>query len=332
MDPVTRLITYSSSEWETFVDEWVSSLEATYQSVLRYTGAGDMGIDVAGFTDGLFLKGVWDNYQCKHYGSALGPSVAWVEIGKVLWHSFNGDYAPPRAYYFVAPRGTSTSLTKLLGDPAKLKAGLLGAWDRGVRNNIGVDPIELTGDFALYVDNFDFSIFRPVSVRSIIEQHRTTPYFIPRFGGGLPPRPKVGAPPSDISTDESNYVSRLFDAYADHLKTPITSLGALKSHATLNEHFHRSREAFYHAESLRVFARDKVEPGVFESLQNEIYAGVVDTRDAPHADGYQCVVEVTNVAQAMSLDAHPLSPSLMATDRRGICHQLANEERLKWTK
>ena len=50
-------------------------------------------------------------------------------------------------------------------------------------------------------------------------------------------------------------------------------------------HFNRQREAFYQAESLRVFVRDKVEPGTFDRLQEEIFVGVIDTRDARHDDG-----------------------------------------------
>jgi hypothetical protein len=45
----------------------------------------------------------------------------------------------------------------------------------------------------------------------------------------------------------------------------------------LEGHFKRQREAFYHAESLRVFVRDKTEPVTFESLREQIYKGVVDT-------------------------------------------------------
>ena len=32
------------------------------------------------------------------------------------------------------------------------------------------------------------------------------------------------------------------------------------------------------------------------------------------------------------IGAHPLAPSTFVQDKQGICHQLANEDRLKWTK
>lgn len=67
IEPLTRILVYDSTAWETFIDEWVSyCLKSKYQKVLRFTGANDRGIDVAGFVDDKLLEGVWDNYQCKH--------------------------------------------------------------------------------------------------------------------------------------------------------------------------------------------------------------------------------------------------------------------------
>jgi hypothetical protein len=334
IEPLKRLFLYSDVEWESFIDEWASAcLKAKYQKVERFTGANDKGIDIAGFADGKLLMGIWDNYQCKHYDHPLYPSDAWPEIGKILWYSFEGHYKPPHDYFFVAPRGTGTTLNQLLANPTKLKAGLKEVWDSACRDRItSTGSISLTGDFVRYVDQFDFSIFKSMPVREVLDQHKDTPYFVARFGGGLPPRPMPGDPPEDIDATESGYVTQLLAAYADHTKEPIADLGALKKWNKLEHHFKRQREAFYHAESLRVFVRDKVEPGTFESLQEEIYHGVVDTCDAEYTDGYERVVAVTSAAQTLPIDAHPLAPSTFVRDKHGICHQLANVDRLKWTK
>lgn len=139
-------------------------------------------------------------------------------------------------------------------------------------------------------------------------------------------------PPEEIQAHESIYVGKLFEAYSDHTEAPISEYTALKKFAKLDQHFRRQREAFFHAESLRVFVRDKVEPGTFESLQEEIFHAVIDIHDAQHPDGYQRVVAVTTTAQSIPLDAHPLSPSTLTKDKHGICHQLANEDRLQWKK
>ena len=79
-----QILLYSSDEWERFIEEWVHYQRSRYQHVTRLAGSGDMGIDIAGFTDDNGLKGVWENYQCKHYDSSLTPADAIPEIGKCL--------------------------------------------------------------------------------------------------------------------------------------------------------------------------------------------------------------------------------------------------------
>jgi hypothetical protein len=161
IDPIARIATYSSDEWESFIDEWVSSLKKEYKNVLRFTGAGDKGIDIAGFKDVKLLQGIWDNYQCKHYSKPLSASDILPEIGKILWYSFQEDYAPPRACYFVAPKQTSTSLTHLLANADKLKARVIASWDDSVRDKIMATPVPMTGPFATYVKALTSQSFDP---------------------------------------------------------------------------------------------------------------------------------------------------------------------------
>jgi len=331
IEPLTRLMTYDSDEWEKFTNEWVTSLSANYVSVQRFTGSGDKGVDVAAFTNAKQLLGVWHNYQCKHYDKPLGPADAYLEIGKCLWHSFNGDFDPPSRYFFVAPRGVSTRLGLALGNKTKLREGLYKAWEKSVSAKItSIKKVKLAGEFKAYVDAFDLSIFEAAAPLKILEEHRKTPYFVQRFGGGLPARPKVDPLPEDIEAHETVYTKKLFAAYSEHSGVTIRTPKDFTGNTNLRKHFNKSREAFYHSEALRVFVRDKTEPGTFESLQGEVCDAVTDTCDAKHSDGYVRVVAVTDKAQSLKLDAHPLSPSTFPRDLKGICHQLANDDRLDW--
>jgi len=334
MAPLKQLYSYDSDEWEAFILEWAfGALQHAYTSVQRFTGAGDKGVDIAGFSDEKLAYGVWDNFQCKHYGKPLAPSDAWVEIGKMLWYSFQKEFSAPRAYYFVAPREVGTKLRWLLARPEKLKEELFAAWEKNCQKQISSQEVKLEGDFRDYCSSFDYKIFKPATLLDILEQHKTTPYYVLRFGGGLGLRPTPEVPPDEVDDEvESRYVGQLLLAYADHTKEEITDLATLKKWSKLDGHFKRQREAFYHAESLRVFVRDKTEPGTFESLQEQIYKGVVDTSDSAFPDGFERVKAVTKAAQDLSLQAHPLAPSAMLEDRHGICHQLSNEDRLKWTE
>lgn len=329
-----QILLYSPDQWEGFIHEWSHfCLKKVYAQVQRFTGAGDRGIDIAGFVDGQKLQGVWDNYQCKHYDHALYPSDAWPEIGKVLWYSFKKEYKPPRRYFFVAPRGAGTKLLSLLADPTKLKKELMDKWDTDVRKQITkTQEVPLEGEFLAYVEAFDFSIFEAKTALQVIEDHRQCSYHAARFGGGLPPRPAAEIPPEEIAPGESRYVAQLLSAYADHKKTAIPDVKSLKAWEKLKDHFGRQRESFYHAESLRVFARDTVPAGTFESLQDDIHSGVVDICEADHADGFVRVCTVTKAAREIQLTSNALLSCAKTKDRDGICHQLANEDRLQWTK
>ena len=332
--PQQHLLLYSPAAWEEFILEWVDAKRAEYTQVLRFAGAGDMGIDVAAYTDVNRLLGIWDNYQCKHYKAALAPSEAAAEIAKILWHSFCKRYVAPRRYYFVAPQGCGMNLRKLFGNVPKLKAHVITNWDAQCANAVTKkQTIPLTGDFKTYVEAFDFSIFTERSALEIIAEHRPTPYFAARFGGGLPDRPRaVPVPPYQPDESGSRYVQQLFEAYGDHTKSNVVDLACLTVRSDLAEHFHRQRESFFHAEALRNFARDSVPVGTFEELQTEVHAGVIDVEAAAHADGYARVNAVTQAAVSLVLTSNGLMSVVKVQDRKGMCHQLANEDRLRWRK
>ena len=215
-----------------------------------------MGIDVAGLVDDNGLNGVWDNYQCKHYDKALTPGIAISEVGKCLWHAFKGHFVPPRVYCFMAPKDCGMSLKKLLLNIPALKDMVFTKWDNWCAKSItSTQTIALKDEFRAYVDAFDFSIFTFKPALDVIAEHRQTPYHAERFGGGLPDRPGAEEPPGEPSTLESRYLQQLFEAYADHKKKAVAGLASLSAWPELERHYHRQREYFYHAESLRNFAR-----------------------------------------------------------------------------
>lgn len=301
-------------------------------TVLRDPLTGLAIIDVAGFVDGKRLHGVWDNYQCKHYDHALWPGDVWVEFGKIIWYSFKGEYAPPRRYYFVSPWGVGTKLNRLLGNSNRLREELIANWDKSVKGSITTtQEVPLDAELNTYLESFDLTIFEAKTGLQLVEDHRSTAAFSARFGGGLPPRPAAGKPPIAVASTESRYVTELLGAYSEHTNTQVTDPTGL-TQPKLKDHFRRQREAFYEAEALRVFARDTVPPGIYELLQDDIYDGVIDTHDTTHADGYEKVCAVTKAARDMQITANPLINCTNPKDRDGICHQLVNEERLRWTQ
>lgn len=110
-------------------------------------------------------------------------------------------------------------------------------------------------------------------------------------------------------------------------------MSTLTKHQSLLSHFNRQREDFYKAESLRRFARDELphdEP--FDKLQEEIYGGIIDVVEENHTNGYVCIKETLKEVRRLALTSNILIKYVDLGDRCGICHQLANKDRINWVK
>ncbi|MEH8251406.1 ABC-three component system protein [Aeromonas veronii] len=331
--PRQHLFLISADDWELFISEWGLYQKKHYILVTRMGGANDYGIDVACFKSNQGFNGAWDNFQCKYYkGEPLAPNTAILEIGKFIWHIFNDDISMPDNYYFFSPKDCSPSLKKLLLNSLKLKEKVIEDWDKTCSNKITkTNNIKLEGDLYKFIDKFNFSIFKYKPVDQVIEEYRETPYFTLRFGGGLKDRPEPDLPPQEIDDKESNYISNLFEAYADHKKLPSDNF-QLNEHSDLLPHFKRQREAFYSAESLRSFARDAISPGVFTALQKDMLDGIIDTVEDDWDTGYKRVKEVLKESKNIPIEANGLFEVVRVNDRFGICHQLSNDLKISWIK
>jgi hypothetical protein len=330
-DPIEVLRGYPDDEWEQFIREWAEGLRGKYGEVRHASGAGDKGRDIVGYVVSVNAGGHWDNYQCKHYDHPLHPSDLWKELAKLCHYTFEQKYTVPRAYYFVAPQGVGPETLRLLENPGELRAGLIRQWDKGELLKIGKREIALQGELRKYVEAFDFSIIKDLPPPRIIDEHRQTRHHAARFGGGLVrlPPDKVNVP-TEIAEDESRFIEQLLEAYGDHVAKDL-SIDDLKDHPKLKKHFDRQRTHFYLAELLRNFTRDNIpEDGCFERLQDAIHDGVIDTAESDHKDGFERLKKTIGVARALQIDSHPLKECLEGYHRSGVCHQLANQDRLTW--
>ncbi|HHD7473746.1 TPA: ABC-three component system protein [Klebsiella oxytoca] len=326
-----RVKFFSPDEWESFTEEWASHLKNEYITARRFGGSGDLGIDIAGFCSDEGFQGQWDNYQCKRYDHPLRPSDIWVEIGKIIYYSYLGRYTPPRKHYFVCSQGVGTSFEQLLNKSTVLKEKTIENWDNYCLTGItSTTDIPLTGGLRAYLETFDFTIFSSKSIVELIEIHAQTGFHSVRFGGGLPCRPNPTSPPVIPAENESRYIRQLLDAYGDHLGTNLSDAAALEPHSRFKHDYLRQRERFYHAESLKNFARDTVPAGTFDALQDEIYHGVIDVCEDCHLNGFARMKATITQASTIAVTSNPLVSSIKTQDRQGTCHQLANDNRLNW--
>jgi hypothetical protein len=335
--PQQHIKGYSEDEFENFICEWAfyyKQIEKNaYHQVGRFGGAGDMGRDVVGYIDPPSSGGRLDIFQCKHYGHGLQPGEVWAELGKLCYFTLLGAFVVPEEYRFVSPEDVGPELGRLLEKPEDLRQRLMDEWEKHVEAEITKkQKVKLEGKLLDHVKAFDFTRVGYKPIHEIVNEFRMTTRYPPRFGGGLIIRRSSDKkPPAEIEDHEQRYVEQLIEAYQDH-KDDVVKLETLPAHPELERHFARARVRYFCAETLRLDVRDNLPDGVtFDQVQDQVLDAVSDIcEDKKHASGFERVNAVTDHAGIYVVQDHPLKGYLHSQILKGVCHQLANVDKLKW--
>jgi len=326
--PIAKLVrAYGADEWEVFIAEWQKGLQG-YHSVKRLGGPGDLGRDVISLCSAEACEGVWDNFQCKHYETTLGVSAACEDAGKIIFHASRGEFTPPRRCSFVAPRGPSTGLRNMLLNPSKFRDEVLATWNVRVAPNVveGKKHV-LTGTLAAYARAYDFASFTFATMEEILDGHRKTAYWASRFKGELP-EPKPGVTPDDIAVEETMFVNKLLDVYAEETAARITCTDDLSGYAKWRDDLQKQRVRFYDAEAFMATYRDQTEPGTIESFADEIMDAIDPAIGMVMSAHGRLSTALSAAGQASP--ASVLAPRAKIRVKQGVCHQLANADRVTW--
>ncbi|MGE4314259.1 MAG: ABC-three component system protein [Pseudobdellovibrionaceae bacterium] len=330
-----RLANFSAKEFERFTLEWATDYLAVKRpeivEVQQRGGAGDKGRDVIAWHDPNTVPvRKWTLYQCKHYGSALGGGTAAAEIGKVLFYSYRGDYTFPYEYHFVTHKGVTSSFQDLLDEPEKLREFVIDNWDGYCRTKICKEPVELTDEFKAYIESVPFTAFRAKQPLTLIREHAQTKYHLTVFGAPLIERPKPPEPPSEVAPGENEYVMQLMEVISADIGYTVTNLTDFLHSEKHRRLFDRSRLTFYHAEGLKELARDQMaDIAFFDTLLKEFHDGLFHWHTS-EPDGYPRLIQTVKASQSIQLSKHALEPHVLPNDREGMCHQMANEGRVRW--
>jgi len=308
-----------------------SKVKDVYE-VQQRGGAGDKGRDVVVWFDPPSHQARrWSLYQCKHYDAPLGAGVAAAEIAKVLYYTMAKEYSVPLEYWFVTHRGVTSDLQDMFDEPARLKAYILANWVERCSTKITKSPVVLTNELKAHIEAFDFSIFRAKQPLDLIDEHAATKYHLTVFGAPLIDRPPPPAPPSDVAPGEAGYLSRLYEAIAQALGIPVSSAADFAHDDSHSRLFDRSRITFYCAENLKELATDQMaDSKYFDTLLDEFENGLYYDYTSLGLTGIQRLVTTVKSAQTIQLGGHVLAPHVLALDREGMCHQLANDRNVRW--
>lgn len=329
--PIDKLRIISSDEFEAIVLEWAYDyLRLKYHTVFQLGGAGDKGRDIVAHLDDSRKK--IDIYQCKHYDSPLAPSEYWVEFGKLCYYTFIGDYPIPQKYNIVASQGIGPKLKDYINNPHTIAEDLIQNWDKYCKTGISKKShINLTVELETYIRNFDFSIVQEIPPIQLIDEYSKTKWYKYRFGGGLKKRPKR-AEVSEIHEDETKlpYITQLLKAYSEYANINYETIESVSADQMLSDHLHRQRVDYHTAQALKRFSRDEfIDEDPYEEAKEEIYYGVVDIARKKYPNGLERANTTLSEARKISLDGNELG-KLYPSDKSGMCHDLVNEEKIRW--
>lgn len=323
---------YDPDQFEEFVKEWVPALDAKYVLVERHGGSGDHGVDVAGYLSHKRLEGQWHNYQCKRYAAALSWGTAAGEIRKMFVAAAAGAFTVPTRYVFVAPI-ISRSLPRQFAKPTECRTKFLQELSTTRDKLVTALTDEQRRAVEELAANTDFAMFECVDLDEMLELHKTTPHYVDRFPyAPFDQGPQQMIPPPQHRDDEARYVQRLVDVYCERFPGAISGLDDVPAVEEADEHLKRQREAFYAAEAVRVFARDATQPAYFERVKKDVYDIVVEVAARSYPDGWERHGAVMAVAGTVQLTPTVLTPFVETNARKGVCHHLANEDRLTWCR
>jgi len=334
IDPKERVRLYSEDDFEEFIREWAFlclQKSGEYISVRRSGGSGDLGRDIVGYLELPLKASCFDIYQCKHYKAPIMPGDIWPEFAKLCVFTHEKRFPVPRYYFVIAPHDVGPKLGGLIDEPEKLSAELQAVWDTKCAKAIckGI-TYALEGELLTHVQAFPFEIIRCKPIHEVIDDFSKCGRYAGRFGGGLKPFPPDEAPPDSIHADETRYVEQLLAAYSDESGLNFSSVSDLAS-SRFEGDLHRQRERFYSAETLRRFARDNQPSAApYEDITDQMYNGVIDCVIRSFPSGYQRMLESMTTAAQVVISNHPLHSYLKPQSKQGICHQLANDDRIYW--
>lgn len=329
--PIDKVHIMDEDSFEQFTVEWLYGCKKdNYSSIKSIGGAGDKGRDVIAYYD----NGSVDYYQCKHYDKPLAPSNYYLELGKLCYYTYIKDIPIPNNYYIIASHDVGSSLQDLIDKPTKLKEQLIDNWDKCCKSKItSLKDIALDEEILKYIDDFDFSIVKTYPIAKIIDEYWNTKYGYARFGGHQVPAPEPVFY-EEILEDELVYIYALLEAYSEELNMPIESVDALEVHKHYFDHFKRQRKDYYFAETIRRFVRDTfTDSKQFDVLKDEVFDGIIDTHEKEYDNGFKRLNAVLDKATNTNTSKSLLDSKLNYIgnkERKGVCHILANDKRLKW--
>lgn len=330
--PLQQLSLMDDSQFEELTEVWAhGKIGDKYKKVKRFAGPGDKGRDIVGYYDDNNLSKI-DIYQCKHYKDQLTITNMLKEFTKLCYYTFTNRYPIPENYYIVSSKGCGPTLrTDFIDKPTEINSKLC---EYIISSEVRIEKVKLSSvdNFFDWVKNFNFSIVKEITQQDLIDDFWNSKYRPYYFGGGLDNfifQPAPPNKPDSVQKEEENYVNQLLEVYSESKGFLYSSIDDLNPQ--FKNHFEMQRTYYYTIESFRTAVRDSLPSlELFDETEEIIHQGVNDIIINPFLNGYQRLDKSLERAVNMNLDACKLKNYLRPNDKKGVCHRLANSQKVRW--
>lgn len=150
------------------------------------------------------------------------------------------------------------------------------------------------------------------------------------------PKPLQIEVPKEITTEEMTYVSAILEAFAEDAGVEVIledELLSKQDYQKYKKKLDRYRADFYKAESIRESLKDtklEKEVGVFKQLEDETYDSIIDKVEEDYPTSYARMTSVLNHVTTISLQSLIASSWVGSAEKKGVCHILVNEGKIRW--
>ncbi|GHV10305.1 hypothetical protein FACS1894217_15730 [Clostridia bacterium] len=149
------------------------------------------------------------------------------------------------------------------------------------------------------------------------------------------PHPETLIPPNEFGEDELPYVTELLAAYADAEGLDELTKDELEKYVKYKKNLQRQRKDYYAAESVRRGTREAfgdADPDQFETLKNETHDGIVEVHERDYDHGFDRLNAVMSQVALVPISKCVLRETdwIGNSEKKGVCHFLVNDGRIKW--
>ena len=299
-----------------FIFEWLKFCKKDIDEnslIFRIGGTGDKGVDIYYKNSNKTIY-----YQAKQYNHQLALNEIVDIVVKIFWYVKAGQLDSPDIINIVSSKGITSKTNSVISNISKLKETIIQGAEKSLnRISLKHKPIELAS-FVEYLSHLDFSMVKIISIDEIVYDYYQSNLGTVRFYKQEPFRIRLQI--NRDSYDEEEFIKQIKHIFQESKQQ--------------NKIISDAKDNYYSCLCLK--ETDKYLFGnneEFELAKEDVFQGVnmvFYTEDEDKQNFVECLKQATNITISSSVLGVAGLNLTDNSDKKGLCHMLVNDGRLKW--